>query len=68
MPTNIVTASAPIATRVRAALRDLGARKAGTPLLMASTPVRAVHPDENALSARKSSASPVRPVCSACTE
>ena len=47
-----------MATRVRAALRDFGARKAGTPLLMASTPVRAVHPDENALSARKSEGEP----------
>src|SRR6476469_1099154 len=68
IPTNMATARVPIAVNVRAALRALGGWKAGTPLLMASTPVRAVQPDENALRARKSSASPVRPVCWACTD
>src|SRR5690242_7071992 len=53
VPVNIATARPPIARRVRAALRDLGGRNAGTPLLIASTPVRAVQPDENAFSARK---------------
>ncbi len=48
MPPNMVTASTPIAARVAAALRACGARNAGTPLLIASTPVRAVQPDANA--------------------
>jgi hypothetical protein len=30
----------------RSALRDLGFRNAGTPLLIASTPVSAAHPEE----------------------
>jgi hypothetical protein len=67
MPENIVIAIPPIANRVRAAFRDFGGRKAGTPLLIASTPVNAVHPEENACRARKTSATPVNPTCSACT-
>ena len=42
----------PSSSRVLAALRLLGLRKAGTPLLMASTPVRAAQPDENARASR----------------
>ncbi len=57
MPTNMLTASAPMAVSVLAALRALGLRNDGTPLLMASTPVSAVQPDANALSARKIEAS-----------
>ena len=52
-PTNIVTAMTPISASVVAALRDLGVRNAGTPLLIASTPVSAVQPDANARSPRK---------------
>ena len=37
---------------VRAALRDSGCRKAGTAFEIASTPVIAVHPAENACSSR----------------
>ena len=39
---------------VTAAFRDSGSRKAGTALLIASTPVRAVQPDEKAFNRRKS--------------
>jgi hypothetical protein len=39
---------APMTPSVRAAFCACGRRKAGTPLDMASTPVRAVEPDENA--------------------
>ena len=44
---------------VAAALRLLGGWKFGTPLLTASTPVRAVQPDENA---RRTSATSNRPL------
>jgi len=37
-----------IQPRVMAALRDSGGRKAGMPFEIASVPVIAVHPDENA--------------------
>ncbi len=50
-----------MSSRVVAALSLLGFLKAGTPLLIASTPVRAAHPDENARSSRKAAASPVTP-------
>ncbi len=50
---NIVTAIAPSRNSVVAALRLLGLRKAGTPLEMASTPVRAAQPDEKARASRK---------------
>ncbi len=52
MPTNMLTARAPIIASVLAALRAFGARKAGTPLLIASTPVKAVHPEANARKSR----------------
>ena len=45
---------------VVAALRLLGLRKAGTPLLMASTPVSAAQPDENARASRNISPTWVR--------
>ena len=64
MPTNMTIAMAPMSPSVRAALRALGAWKAGTPLLMASTPVRAVHPEENARNPSMSRAIPVRPKAS----
>src|SRR5438477_12178138 len=48
MPRNMVMAMTPMMARVWAAFRACGRRKPGTPLEMASTPVRAVDPDENA--------------------
>ena len=58
---NMLTDSPPMITSVRAALRLLGLRKAGTPLLIASTPVSAVQPDAKARIARKTVNSP--PTC-----
>ena len=49
---------APMSSSVVAALRLLGFRNAGTPLLIASTPVSAAQPEENARSRRKASAMP----------
>ncbi len=51
---SMVTATRPIISSVVAALRLLGFLKAGTPLEMASTPVRAAQPEENARSSRNS--------------
>src|SRR5688572_16614802 len=48
IPRNIETEMAPMTARVLAAFLALGRRKAGTPLEMASTPVSAVEPEENA--------------------
>ena len=48
MPRKAVPRMTPIQVRVRPALRLSGALKALTPLEMASTPVRATAPDENA--------------------
>lgn len=64
MPQNMVAASRPISASVVAALRLLGRRKAGTPLLIASTPVSAAQPEEKARSSRKTRAKPARPGCS----
>ena len=50
---------------VRAALSALGFRNAGTPLEMASTPVRAVQPGEKARRASKAIARVLSPTCSA---
>jgi hypothetical protein len=58
-----VIAMMPIATRP-AGLTAFGRRKAGTPLEIASTPVSAVQPDENARSTRSDKATPVSPTCS----
>ena len=55
----IVIAIIPSSSSVVAALRLFGRRKAGTPLLIASTPVRAAHPDENARASRNISANVV---------
>ena len=52
-PANIVTAMPPISASVVAAFFDFGLRNAGTPLLIASTPVSAVQPEANARSPRK---------------
>ena len=46
---------------VVAAFLLLGLVKAGTPLLMASTPVSAAQPEEKARASRKTSAKPVSP-------
>ena len=64
-PANIEIASAPINAIVRAALSALGFRNAGTPLEIASTPVSAVQPEENARSASSAIASVFSPACSA---
>ena len=58
-PANIATAMPPSRASVVAAFLLLGLRNAGTPLLIASTPVSAVQPEENARSSRKISARPV---------
>ncbi len=52
----MVIASAPSMARVAAALALCGRRKAGTPLLIASTPVSAAHPEEKARSSRNTPA------------
>ena len=57
-PTNMVMAVMPIAAMVVAAFWDLGLRNAGTPLEIASTPVSAVQPLENA---RRTSITRARP-------
>ena len=61
MPTNMLTDSAPMMASVLAALRALGLRNAGTPLLIASTPVSAVQPDANARRSRNRVSKP--PTC-----
>ena len=57
IPISMATVIPPMIARVAAALWLLGSLKLGTPLLTASTPVRAVHPDANERStiARRSS-------------
>ena len=54
----MVTAMAPSSSSVVAAFLLLGFWKAGTPLLIASTPVSAAQPEEKARSSRKTAASP----------
>ena len=54
MPRNIVIDIAPITARVVAAFLACGLRNAGTPSAIASTPVNAVAPDENARAMRNS--------------
>ena len=63
MPTNIDMAMVPMRARVVAAFLLLGLRNAGTPLAIASTPVRAVQPEANARSARKTKARPTSSSC-----
>ncbi len=58
---SIVTAMPPSMASVVAAFLLLGSLNAGTPLLIASTPVSAAQPEENARSSRKPQASPARP-------
>ena len=57
----MVMATPPSSASVVAAFLLLGLRKAGTPLEMASTPVSAAEPEENARASRITSASSVRP-------
>jgi hypothetical protein len=52
MPRKRVPRTAATQAVVVAAFLDSGGRKAGTPLEMASTPVSAVQPEENARSRR----------------
>ena len=56
MLSSIVTASAPSSSKVVAAFLLFGLRNAGTPLEIASTPVSAAQPEENARASRKISA------------
>ena len=58
---SMAAAMAPSMSSVVAAFFDLGRWKLGTPLEMASTPVRAAQPEEKALRMRKAPASPVSP-------
>jgi hypothetical protein len=58
MPRNIVMAIAPMIASVVAAFCACGRLNAGTPFEMASTPVSAVAPDENAFSNTKSPIAP----------
>jgi len=48
IPENMVIARTPMISRVAAAFLLFGFWNAGTPLLIASTPVSAVQPDANA--------------------
>jgi hypothetical protein len=68
IPQNMTTARVPIMARVVAAFLLLGFRKAGTPLLIASTPVSAAQPEEKARRSRKTRANPARPPFSAWIE
>ncbi len=63
---NNVTAMPPSSSSVVAALRDFGFRNAGTPLLIASTPVSAAQPEENARATRNTIANPRMSPCSEC--
>ena len=58
-PRNIVIAIVPSTASVLAAFFPCGCRNALTPFAIASTPVRAVEPDENARSRTKSVITPV---------
>jgi hypothetical protein len=58
-PENISTEMPPSSISVVAALRDFGLRNAGTPLLIASTPVSAAQPCVNERSTSSASARPV---------
>src|SRR5665811_308853 len=63
MPIIIAMLSPAMESSVAEALRLLGGRKVGTPLLTASTPVSAVQPEANARSSRMMSAAPTGPPC-----
>ena len=59
MPTSMVIESTPSSSSVVAAFLLFGFLNAGTPLEIASTPVSAAQPEENARSSRKTNAKPV---------
>ena len=59
MPISMVTASVPSRSSVVAAFLLLGFLNAGTPLEIASTPVSAALPEENARIIRNAKANPV---------
>jgi hypothetical protein len=59
--TAMLIATVPSRRSVVAALRPLGLRNAGTPLLIASTPVRAAEPEANARMTRNTIARPPIP-------
>ena len=61
MPASMAEAITPSSSSVVAAFLLLGFWKLGTPLLMASTPVRAAAPEEKARSSRNAPASPTSP-------
>ena len=61
---NIADEIEPSNNKVVAAFLLFGFLKAGTPFEIASTPVKAVQPDEKALAKRKINANPVK-LCSA---
>ena len=61
IPTNIVPRMSAMKPSVIAALRDSGARKAGTPLEMASMPVSAVQPDGEARASTGTRSAPPSP-------
>ena len=65
MPISMMTASTPSSSSVVAAFLLFGGLNAGTPLEIASTPVSAAQPEENARSSRKANAKPVRSCSSA---
>ena len=58
---SIAALMSPRSASVAAALRARGLRNAGTPLLMASTPVSATAPEANARATRNAPATPTRP-------
>ena len=60
MDANMVIEMTPSRSNVVAAFFDLGCWNAGTPLLIASTPVSAVVPEVNARATRYARASPVK--------
>ena len=59
IPVSIEIATTPSKASVVAALRLFGSLNAGTPLEMASTPVRAADPEEKARASTAMSAKPV---------
>ncbi len=60
IPANMATAIPPSRASVVAAFLLLGLRNAGTPLLIASTPVSAVQPEEKARRIRNTRARPAK--------
>src|SRR5437867_1830286 len=65
-PRNMVTEMAPMMARVAAAFFAWGRRNAGTPFEIASTPVRAVDPEENAWRITNRDAPEATPISMVC--